>query len=135
MYSIPTGPPDDISDVTIPPNTTTACSFEVQWSRPSSDPACGSVWYTVVIVTEGGVLIINYNTALTTNIVTGLNDSTLYNVSVTASNNAGSSSTTTSIQIMTNSIGKSTRPIYACMCMLIMKSPLLDGITIYSMHV
>ena len=49
--------------------------------------------------------IINYTTTLTTYNVTGLNDNTLYHVTVTASNNAGSSSAT-SIWMMTNSVGK-----------------------------
>ena len=84
---------------------------------------CGTVWY-IVTITEGGVLIINDTTTLTTYNVTGLNDSTLYHVTVTASNNAGSSSAT-SMSIMTNGNGKTTRPIqmYACMYILIMKSP------------
>ena len=113
-YSLPTGPPGDINDVNIPPDTITACSFLVQWSRPSSDPVCGSVWYTVT-VTEGGMLIINDTTTLTNYNVTGLTNNTLYHVTVTVSNNAGSSSA--SVSIMTNSIGKSTRPMqmYACM--------------------
>ena len=123
-YSLPTGPPGDISDVTIAPDTITACSFVVQWSRSSSDPVCGSVWYTVTI-TEGGVLIITDNTTLTTYNVTGLNDNTSYHVSVTASNNAGSSSGAAITSMITNNDGKTTRPIqmYACMYMLIMKSP------------
>ena len=116
MYSLPPGPPGDISDVNIPPDTITACSFVVQWSRPSSDPVCGSVWYTVT-VTEGGLLIINDTTTLTDYHVTGLTNNTLYHVTVTASNNAGSSSNAT-MSIRINSNGKSTRPmhIYACMC-------------------
>ena len=79
---------------------------------------CGSVWYTVTI-TEGGVLIITNTTTLTTYNVTGLNDNTSYHVTVTASNNAGSSSSAASMSIMTNSDGKTTRPIqtYACMYM------------------
>ena len=105
FYYLLTGPPGDISNVIIPPDTITACSFVVQWSRPSSDPVCGSVWYTVTI-TEGGVLIITNTTTLTTYNVTGLNDSTTYHVSVTASNNAGSSSSATNVNMMTNSNGK-----------------------------
>ena len=103
LFHLPTGPPGDISDVNS--DTITACSFVVQWSRPSSDPVCGSIWYTVTI-TEGGMLIINDTTTLTTYNVTGLNNSTLYHVTVTASNNAGSSSSATSMSIRTNSIGK-----------------------------
>ena len=78
---------------------------------------CGSVWYTVT-VTEGGILIINFNTSLTDYNVTGLTNNTLYHVTVTASNNAGSSSTT-SISIRTNSNGKSTRPMHMCACMYV----------------
>ena len=111
-YSLSTGPPGDISDVNIPPDTITACSFVVQWSRPSSDPVCGSVWYTVT-VTEGGMLIINDAITLTTYNVTGLTNNTLYHVAVTASNNAGSSSNAT-MSIRTNSNGKSMH-MYACM--------------------
>ena len=65
---------------------------------------CGSVWYTVTILTEGGMLIITDNTTMTNYNVTGLNDNTVYHVSVTANNNAGSSST--DMMIMTNSNGK-----------------------------
>ena len=116
MYtcSLSTGPPGDISDVNIPPDTITACSFVVQWSRPSSDPVCGSVWYTVT-VTEGGMLIINDTTTLTDYNVTGLTNNTSYHVTVTASNNAGSSSNVNSMSIRTNSNGKSTRPMYMYM--------------------
>ena len=32
------GPPGDIIDLTILSDTITACSFALQWSRPSSDP-------------------------------------------------------------------------------------------------
>ena len=89
---------------------------------------CGSVWYTVT-VTEGGMLIINFNTSLTDYNVTGLTNNTSYHVTVTASNNAGSSSTT-SISIRTNSNGKSTRPMHMYACMYIMKSLLLYVINI-----
>ena len=106
-----TGPPGDISDVNISPDTITACSFVVQWSKASSDPVCGSVWYTVTILTEGRMLIITDNTTLTNYNVTGLNDNTVYHVSVTASNNAGSSSNAT-MSTMTNSNGKSIRLAY-----------------------
>ena len=97
-----TGPPDDITDVNISPDT---CSFVVQWNNTSSDPVCGSVWYTVTISTEGGMLIQTDNTTMTNYSVTGLNDSTVYHVNVTASNNAGSSDST-GTSAMTNSIGK-----------------------------
>ena len=75
---------------------------------------CGSVWYTVTI-TEGGMLIINDTTTLTTYNVTGLTNNTSYHVTVTASNNAGSSSNANSMSIRTNSNGKSTRPMYVYM--------------------
>ena len=102
------GPPDDITDINISPDTITACSFVVQWSETSSDPVCGTVWYTVTISTEGGILIITDNTTMTNYSVTGLNSNTLYGVNVTASNNAGSSDTN-GTSVMTNSgiaIGK-----------------------------
>ena len=104
MYVL-TGPPDDINDVNISPDTITACSFVVQWNNASSDPVCGSVWYTVTVSTEEGILIITDNTTMTNYNVTGLNDSTVYHVNVTASNNAGSSDST-SMSVMTNSGGK-----------------------------
>ena len=100
------GPPGDI--INISPDTITACSFVVQWSEPSSDPVCGTVWYTVTISTEGGILIITDNTTMTNyNVTGGLNDSTVYHVNVTASNNAGSSSSAIT-SIRTNSNGKLT---------------------------
>ena len=100
-----TGPPDDITDINISPDTITACSFVVQWSKPSSDPVCGSVLYTVTISTEGGMLIITNDTTMANYSVTGLNDNTVYHVNVIASNNAGSSNVA-SMMIMTNSNGK-----------------------------
>ena len=115
-YSItPAGPPDDIADINISTDTITACSRVVQWSKPSSDPVCGSVWYTVTISTEGGMLIITDNTTMTNYIVTGLNDNTVYHVNVTASNNAGSSNVA-SVMIMTNSNGKLfiSNHVYVC---------------------
>ena len=109
MYSLLTGPPGDISDVIIPPDTITACSFVVQWSRPSSDPVCGSVQYTIT-VTERGMLIITDTTTLTHYDVTGLNNNTVYNVSVTASNNAGGSGSVSNVRMMINS--EFIRPVY-----------------------
>ena len=106
-----TGPPDNISNIMIPPDTITACSFVVQWSRPSSDPVCGPVWYTVT-VTEGGVLIFTDSTTLINYHVNGLNNNTLYHVSVTASNNAGSSSNVSIVRVMTNSNGESIRSVH-----------------------
>ena len=109
------GPPDDITDINILPDTITACSFVVQWSEPSSDPVCDTVWYTVTISTEGGILIITDNATMTNyNVTGGLNDNTVYHVSVTASNNAGSSSSATT-SIRTNSNGK----LCICNCVYI----------------
>ena len=83
-----TGPPDDVTDIK------TTCGGVVQWGKPSSDPVCGPVWYTVTISTEGGILITTGNTTVTSYNITGLNDNTVYHVNVTASNNAGSSNST-----------------------------------------
>ena len=58
------------------------------------------------------MLIINDNTTLTIYNAIGLSDNTVYNVTVTASNNAGSIRSTISISTLTNNIGKSTRPVY-----------------------
>ena len=73
---------------------------------------CGPVWYTVTILTEEGILIITDTTALTNYNVIGLNDNTVYTVTVTASNNVGSMRSTISISTLTNNISKSTRPVY-----------------------
>ena len=51
-------------------------------------------------------MIITDNTTLTNYNVTGLNDNTVYNVTVTASNNAGRSSSPTSMLTRTNSNGR-----------------------------
>ena len=99
------GPPDNVNNVSISLDTSTACSILVQWSKASSDPLCGSVWYTVTVLTEGGILIITDNTTMTNYSVAGLNYNTVYHVNVTASNNAGSSDST-GTSVMTNSIGK-----------------------------
>ena len=83
------GPPRDKITVNVSSDTITACSFVLQWNGLSSDP----VWYAVTILTEVGALIITDNTTLTNYAVTGLNSSTVYNVSVTANNICGSSNT------------------------------------------
>ena len=93
MYIL-TGPPDVITNINILPDTITACSLAVQWSEPSSDPFCGSVWYTITVSTEGGILIIIDNATMTNYNVTGLISNTLYIVNVTASSNAGSNDPT-----------------------------------------
>ena len=85
----------------------------MQWSRPSSDPVCGSILYAVTILTEAGMLINYDNTTLTNYNVIGLNNNTVYNVTVTASNNAGSIRSTISVSTLTNNIGKSTRSVSA----------------------
>ena len=100
------GPPGDVTDVNISPNTITACGFVVQWGKPSSDPVCGSVWYTLTISTEVGILITTDNTIMTNYNITGLNDNTVYHVNVTANNNAGNSGTTSESIVTNSSIGK-----------------------------
>ena len=101
--------PGGITDINVSPDTITACSFVVQWSEPSSDPVCGTVWYTIIVSTEGGILIIIDNTTMTNYNVTGLNNNTEYYVNVTANNNAGGSDPTgISFRTSTDSIGKIT---------------------------
>ena len=90
----------------------TACSFVVQWSEPPNSSACDSVLYTVTISTEGGLCIITNVTTLTHYAVTGLSSNTQYIVNVTASNNAGDSSSC-DIMTMTSSDGEFVRPMYA----------------------
>ena len=102
MYIL-TDLPGGITDIHISPDTITACSFVVQWSEPSR--VCGTVWYTVTVSTEGGILIITDNTTMTNYSVTELDNNTVYHVNVTASNNAGSSDPN-GTSVMTNSIGK-----------------------------
>ena len=70
---------------------------------------CDPVWYIVTIST-GGMVIITDNITLTNYTVTGLNDNIAYHVSVTANNNAGSSNAT-SVMTVTNSNGKSVKPM------------------------
>ena len=74
----------------------------MQWSESSSDPVCGPIWYSVMVSTEGGILIITDNTTMTNYNVTGLNNNTEYLVNVTASNDAGSCNTTSEL-VRTNS--------------------------------
>jgi len=66
----------------------TPTSFVVQWSEPSSDPACGPVQY-IVTVSTGAIVICNSTTSQTDYTVTGLSPNTEYRVSVTAVNNGG----------------------------------------------
>ena len=69
----------------------------MQWSESSSDPVCGTVWYTVTISTKERTWNMT-NTTMTNYInVTGLNNNTEYHVSVTASNDAGSCNTTSEL--------------------------------------
>ena len=70
---------------------------------------CGPVWYRVEVSTKEEMSIVTNNTNYT---VTGLNDNTVYYVSVTACNNAGSSNSSTRMMIMTNSSGK----FVICIC-------------------
>ena len=101
------GPPDDVNNVSV---SLIACGLVVQWREPSR--VCGTIWYTVTVSTEGGILIITDYTTMTNYSVTGgLNDNTVYHVNVTASNNAGSSGLT-SISVITN--GKFVRIQYVC---------------------
>ena len=108
------GQPDDVNNISV---SLTACGLVVQWNESSSDPVCGSVWYTVTISTEGGTLIITDNTTMTNYNVTGLNDNTVYHVNVTASNNAGSSDPT-GTSVITNSIGKFVCVKFCCNCLI-----------------
>ena len=98
-----TGSPGDVTDLSISRDTTT-CRFVVQWTIASSDPVCGQVFYTVVISTEGGGVFISDNTTLTNYTINETRDDTIYYVSVTASNNAGSSSNPATIMTSPNSM-------------------------------
>ena len=106
MYVL-TDLPSAITDINISLDTVTACSYSliVQWNESSSDPVCGTVWYTVTIATEGILIIIDNTTMTNYSVTGGLNNNTVYHVNVTASNNAGSSDPT-GISVITNSIGK-----------------------------
>ena len=102
-----TGPPSNVTDLQIPPNAKTACSFTVQWSKASSDSGCGSVWYIVTaVLISTGEMVSTVNTTLTNCIVSGLNNDTMYNVCVTAGNKAGNSSTAASMMAKTNTASK-----------------------------
>ena len=91
-----TGPPDDIDDISISPDTRTACNFVVQWRTPFSHPVCGEIWYKVKITdSEGEELIITDSTTMTNYNVTGLSDNTVYHVTVTPCNEAGSGNAAT----------------------------------------
>ena len=111
-----TGLPGNISNVNIQSDSITACGFVVQWSEPSSNPACDLVVYTVTISTEGGLWIITDNTTMTHHAVTGLSSNTQYIISVTASNNAGSSNSSSDIMMMTSSDGEFVRPMHSLFC-------------------
>ena len=111
-----TGPPGD-NDVIILPDSITACSIALQWSKPSNNPVCGSVLYTVTVRTEEGLWSITDNTTMTHHTVTGLTSSTNYIISVTASNNAGSSISSDTM-IMTSSDGEFVIPTHSLFCSL-----------------
>ena len=110
-----TGPPGEVTDLKISSNTVTACSFVVQWSRPSSHPVCGIVEYMVTVSLEGRIISSN-NTVETNYIVAGLNSRTMYTVNVNASNNAGISCSAVSVQAMINSGGKFIFCMWVVLC-------------------
>ena len=80
-----------------------SCSFVAQWSEPSSDPVCGTVQY-IVTVYSGGIVISNNTTKKTNYTVLGLGNNTLFEINVTAVNDAGSSDPVTR-EVMTNETG------------------------------
>jgi len=98
------GIPDEITDLTIPPDMITPSSFVAQWSEPSSDLVCGTVQY-IVTVYNGGRVISNDTIEGTTFTATGLCSDALYNVNVSAINIAGNAIPAT-IKIVTSPTGK-----------------------------
>ena len=84
------GPPDPVTNLTIPLNMITSTSFLVQWSEPFSNPMCGPVQY-IVNVSTGGMVISNDNISKTNYTVMELCNNTIYDVNVTTINSAGSS--------------------------------------------
>jgi len=91
----------------------TSCFFVAQWSEPSNDPVCGTVRYIVTVYT-GGIMISNDAVEETTYTATGLCSNTLYEINVTAINDAGSNDSVTK-QVMTNKTGM----IYPCYYVII----------------
>jgi len=93
--------PDRVIDFDI--HLVSSCSFVAQWSEPSSDPVCGTVQY-IVTVYSGGIVISNNTTKKTNYTVLGLGNNTLFEINVTAVNDAGSSDPVTR-EVMTNETG------------------------------
>ena len=97
------GPPSKVNDLTIPPETITACGFAIQWSGVSSDKECGYVYYIVQIYSEEGIMMFENKTLVNyTDNLDILNSNTMYDVHVTASNDVGNGSAA-SMTAMTNS--------------------------------
>jgi len=99
------GPPEIITDLSIPPDMITSTSFVVQWSEPSSDPVCGPVQYIVTVAT-GGIMISNFTVNGTTYTVTGREHNTLYTIYLAAYNAAGIGDSATKDVITFNKSGK-----------------------------
>ena len=92
---VQTGPPDNVSNITIKPDQTEACTFIVRWNGVSNDSECGSVSYTVTVFTFENRQVFAHITSYTYCMVPGLNSINTYTIHVTASNNAGNSSEVT----------------------------------------
>ena len=99
------GPPGNITDLTIPPDMITLNSFVVQWSKPSSDPVCGTVQYIVTVYT-GGIVISNDTIEGITYTATVDRANTHYTINLTAYNAAGNSATASKQVFITNSESK-----------------------------
>ena len=77
--------------------------LEAKWTAVED---CDVVHYIVIVFIEGEMTsVTSVTTTMTDYTITGLCPNTTYNVSVTAINNAGSSSSS-SMLIMTNGTGK-----------------------------
>ena len=88
LYLFLDDPPSRVIDLDI--HMVSSCSFVAQWSEPSSDPVCGTVQY-IVTVCSGGIVISNDTINTTNYTAVGLHNNTLYEINVTAINDAGSS--------------------------------------------
>ena len=87
-----TGPPGDVSNITIAPAGTKTCDFIVQWNKVPGDTQHSLVSYTLTVIGLERKVVYNHTTPNTSYTVPGLSSDTDYIINVTATNMCGNGS-------------------------------------------